>query len=110
MIQAIKAAAPLTLDVAIIAPHQLQALVLVEQIKVTLRAIERFDAAIATLAPTLPDFELFSELPGAGPTLAPRLLAAFGWLMGGAGEPPSSKPHGDSLSGLSLVRQRVSPS
>ena len=77
-IQAIKAAAPLTLDVAIIAPHQLQALVLVEQIKVTLRAIKRFDAAISTLAPTLPDFELFSALPGAGPTLAPRLLAAFG--------------------------------
>jgi transposase len=76
--QAIKAAVPLTLDVAIIAPHELQALVLVEQIKVTLRAIERFDAAIATLAPTLPDFELFSALPGAGPTLAPRLLAAFG--------------------------------
>lgn len=77
-IKAIKVAAPLTLDVAIIAPYQLQALVLIEQIRVTLRAIDRFDAAIASLAPTLPDFELFNALPGAGPTLAPRLLAAFG--------------------------------
>ena len=77
-ILAIKNAEPLTLDVAVIAPHQLQALVLIEQIKVTLRAIARFDDAIAALAPTHPDFELFDALPGAGPTLAPRLLTAFG--------------------------------
>lgn len=77
-ISAIRNAAPLTLDVAIIAPHRLQALVLVEQIKVTLKAITQFDDAIAALAPTHPDFELFDALPGAGPTLAPRLLTAFG--------------------------------
>jgi transposase len=75
---AIRVAKPLTLDVAIIAPHLLQTLVLIEQIKIALKAIERFDDAIARLAPTLPDFELFSALPGAGPTLAPRLLVAFG--------------------------------
>jgi transposase len=75
---AINAARPLTRDVAIIAPHLLETLVLIEQIKVALKAIERFDDAIACLAPTLPDFELFAALPGAGPTLAPRLLVAFG--------------------------------
>ena len=75
---AIKAAIPLTEDVAIITTHQLQALALVDQLRVTLQAIERFDAATASIAPTLPDYALFSALPGAGPTLAPRLLAAFG--------------------------------
>ena len=30
------------------------------------------------LAHTLPDYALFRALPGAGPTFAPRLLAAFG--------------------------------
>jgi len=38
----------------------------------------RFDEEIARLASQLPDYELFATLPGAGPTLAPRLLAAFG--------------------------------
>ena len=32
----------------------------------------------ANIAPTLPDYALFSQLPGASPSLAPRLLAAFG--------------------------------
>ena len=77
-IRAIKAAIPLTEDVAIITTHQLQALALVDQLRVTLQAIERFDAATASIAPTLPDYALFGALPGAGPTLAPRLLAAFG--------------------------------
>ena len=74
----IKAASPLTLDEAVIAPHRLQALVLVDLLRVTLAAIKRFDEAIAALAPQHPDYELFSPLPGAGPSLAPRLLVAFG--------------------------------
>ena len=63
---------------AVITAYQLQALVLVDQLRVTLQAIERFDAQIAEIAPTLPDYALFKALPGAGPSLAPRLLAAFG--------------------------------
>lgn len=43
-----------------------------------MQAIDRFDRAIAELAPTLPDYSLFASLPGAGPHLAPRLLTAFG--------------------------------
>ena len=77
-IAAIKAATPLTQDLAVITPHRLQALVLVDQLRVTLQAIDRFDAEIAAVAPTLPDYALFRGLPGAGPSLAPRLLAAFG--------------------------------
>lgn len=43
-----------------------------------LQAIERFDAQIEAVACELPDYALFRALPGAGPTYAPRLLAAFG--------------------------------
>ncbi len=74
----IKAASPLTLDAAVITSHRLQALMLVDLLRVTLVAIKRFDEEIAELAPQHPDYELFSPLPGAGPSLAPRLLVAFG--------------------------------
>ena len=76
--QAIKAASPLTRDVAVVAPHRLYTLVLAEQLQVILQAIRRYDEEIAQLAPQHPDYELFSALPGAGPSLAPRLLVAFG--------------------------------
>jgi transposase len=75
---AIKSATPLTEDVAVIKPYQLLVLAFVEQLRVTLQAIERFDTEIATVSQTLPDYSLFRALPGAGVTLAPRLLAAFG--------------------------------
>ena len=51
---------------------------LVDQLRVTLQAIERFDAEISALSQTLPDYPLFRALPGAGAALAPRLLTAFG--------------------------------
>jgi len=51
---------------------------LVEQLRVSLQAIARFDAEISTVSKTLPDYPLFSALPGAGAALAPRLLVAFG--------------------------------
>ena len=77
-IQAIKLARPLTQDVAVITAYRLQALVLVDQLRVTLQAIDRFDAQIAEIAPTLPDYALFKSLPGAGTHLTPRLLVALG--------------------------------
>ncbi len=76
---AIKAATPLTRDAAVIEAHQLQAEILVEQLRVVLKAIDRFDEEIAATAVKLPDYALlFKPLPGAGPALAPRLLAGFG--------------------------------
>jgi transposase len=77
-LDSIKAAVPLTDDPGVIVPCRLHTLMLVEQLRVTLQAIDRFDRAIAELAPTLPDYSLFQALPGAGPHLAPRLLVAFG--------------------------------
>jgi hypothetical protein len=55
---------------------------LVEQVRTTLQALDRFDRQIAKLAPTLPDYALFSALSGAGPHLAPRLLVTFGEQRG----------------------------
>ena len=72
-ISGIRAATPLTLDVAVLTAHQLQAMAQVNQLRTTLQAIDQFDDAIAKLAPTLPDYALFYALPGAGPHLAPRL-------------------------------------
>ena len=77
-IQAIKSAMPLTTDEAIITPYRLQAQTLVAQLEVALASIRQYDEEIAALAPQHPDYDLFSVLPGAGPSLAPRLLVAFG--------------------------------
>ena len=49
-----KSAFPLTDDPAVITPNQLLVLALVEQLRVTLQAIERFDAEIATVSESLP--------------------------------------------------------
>lgn len=77
-IQAIKSATPLTEDPAVIEPYTLEVLALAEQLRTTLELIKRFDDAIATLAPTLPDYAVFASLPGAGPVYIARLVAAFG--------------------------------
>ncbi|MEE8060110.1 MAG: IS110 family transposase [Pseudomonadales bacterium] len=74
----IKTATPLTRDEAVIIPYRLQALVLVEQLRVALAAIQQFDEEIEKLAQEHVDYALFRALPGAGPSLAPRLLVAFG--------------------------------
>jgi len=77
-IQAIKSATPLTTDAGVIAPTALLVQALVSQLRVTLHAIDDFDAAIGQRAQSHPDFPLCDSLPGAGAVLAPRLLAAFG--------------------------------
>ncbi len=77
-IQAILTATALTSDTAVIEPNRLLVEVLVQQLRVLLQAVQRFDHEIDALAPTLSVYSLFSSLPGAGPVFAPRLLAAFG--------------------------------
>ena len=77
-VTAIKKALPLTMDEAVILPHRLLSLVFIEQLRITLQAVKRFDEEIEKLARQHVDYGLFSPLPGAGPSLAPRLLVAFG--------------------------------
>lgn len=69
---------PLTEDEAIVVPAKALTCGLVALLKVVLAQLSEFNQQIAQLFETLPDAELFQSLPGAGPHLAPRLLAAFG--------------------------------
>ncbi len=69
---------PLTYDESIVVPAQALTLALIALLKVVLTQLSDFNAKIAKLFESIPDAELFSSLPGAGPHLAPRLLVAFG--------------------------------
>lgn len=77
-IQAIKQATPLTGDPGVIVPNQLLVEVLAGQLKGLIDAIERVNGEIKQRYRKLKDRKLFDSLPGAGPVMAPRLLAAFG--------------------------------
>ena len=77
-LEAIKIAKPLTEDRAVISAHRLEAMALAAQMLAIISAIKVFDVEILSTFKALPDCPIFSDLPGAGPCLAPRLLVAFG--------------------------------
>lgn len=77
-IKAIKQAEALTNDKAIIAPNVLLIECLIAQLKPLMLAIARFDVEIKALYKSHKDRFIFDSLPGAGPQIAPRLLAAMG--------------------------------
>lgn len=77
-LQAIKTAKPLTEDRAVISAHRLEAMALAAQMLAIIHSIKVFDVEILSTFKALPDCPIFSELPGAGSCLAPRLLVAFG--------------------------------
>jgi transposase len=74
----IKTAQPLTRDRAVLLSCSMKVETLVQQIPLLTEAIERYDQKIAALFQQHDDSTLFGSFPGAGPALAPRLLAAFG--------------------------------
>lgn len=51
---------------------------LVRQIRPLNQTIKKYDQELARLFADHPDAPIFDSFPGAGPVLAPRLLAAFG--------------------------------
>lgn len=77
-INTIKQAEALTNDSAVIAPNSLLVECLTKQLKQLMLAIERFDVEIKTIYKHHKDSFIFDSLPGAGPQIAPRLLAAIG--------------------------------
>lgn len=77
-IEAIRRATALTADPGVVEPARLLVQALIPQLRAVLDAIDTFDEQIAAYSSKHDDYALFSTLPGAGPTLAPRLLAAFG--------------------------------
>ncbi len=77
-IQGIMTATALTEDESVIRPNSMVVQVLVEQLRILLQSIQRFDKEIEAVSKSLPDYDLFAALPGAGHIQAPRLLVAFG--------------------------------
>ena len=77
-VASIASAIPLTTDKTVIEANALMATALASQIKLTGDLIRTYDERIESLFDTLPDAELFKSLPGMGPCMGPRMLAALG--------------------------------
>jgi transposase len=77
-ILAIRQSIPAIRDRAVIEAKSAAVKVIVQLIRILLEGIADLDERIEETAIAHPDFFIFKSLPGAGPALAPRLLAAFG--------------------------------
>jgi transposase len=77
-IEQIRTATALTEDPGVVEPSRLMIELLTPQLKALLEAIERMDQEIKQRYKAMPDNELFSSFPAAGPQMAPRLMVAFG--------------------------------
>lgn len=76
--QLIRQAVPAITDRAVLESSVLVVRRIVRQLEALREAISEHDKKIADLARSHPDYGIFSSLPGAGPAMAPRLIAAFG--------------------------------
>jgi transposase len=65
-------------DSAIIEPAVLVVRTMLDMAGALREGIRQFDHAIRLVAESHPDYAIFASFPGAGPAMAPRLLAAFG--------------------------------
>ena len=77
-IASIKDAVPLTNDESLIVPYQTFVVALAKQMLVLIYNIREYDTQISNLFTSMEDAPIFISLPGTGPCLAPRLLAALG--------------------------------
>ena len=68
----------LTQDAAVIETSMSVVQTMIRALYPTIESIARLDKEIATLFQAHPDMAIFDSFPGAGPVLAPRLLAAMG--------------------------------
>ena len=76
--EAIRRALPAIQDRAVIEAQSAVVKVIVQLVRILVEGIEDLDGQIEEAAAAHPDFFIFNSLPGAGPVMAPRLLAAFG--------------------------------
>jgi len=77
-LEQIRQALPATRDAAVLQANVAAVRVLVDLLATLREGIAELDRQIAKLFAAHPDFPIFESLPGAGPVLAPRLLAALG--------------------------------
>jgi transposase len=74
----IRKAVPATTDMAVLASCAAAVVAWAGLLKQLLAAIAAYDEKVDAVAREHPDYALMKSLPGAGPALAPRLIAAFG--------------------------------
>ena len=77
-LEAIRQAKALTKDEGLIVPARAMVVALAKILRDLARSIAELDQQIQAAMDQHPDAALFRSFPGAGPSLAPRLLAAFG--------------------------------
>jgi transposase len=77
-IELLRDALALTTDAGVLLPALLATETLVEELRVVLAGIARYERAIEKALKAHPDAAIVASLPGAGATFAPRLLAVFG--------------------------------
>jgi transposase len=77
-IKSIQEAVALTEDAAVQEVHPFLAQLYVRQLQVLQASIDQLEEQIQQMVGQHPKAEIFASFPGAGPTLAPRLLVAFG--------------------------------
>jgi transposase len=71
-------AVPLTQQTALIETFALRVQLICKQLRLVVASIKHYHQQIAQVFATHEDHDLFASLPGAGPVLAPRLLATIG--------------------------------
>jgi transposase len=98
----IRQAVPAILDRAVIEAKSAVVKVIAQLIRILVQGIAELDRKIEEAAAAHPDFFIFDSLPGAGPALAPRLLAAFGSQRGRYG----SAQEVQAYSGIAPVIER----
>jgi transposase len=77
-LEQIRQAVPATSDFALLTASRSAVCALVALLRAVRDAIAAHDERIEHLARCHPDFAIFASLPGAGPVLVPRLIAALG--------------------------------
>jgi len=77
-LRAIEKAVPLTDELAVLQSHTLRVRLICQELQLLHKTLEQFDQQIAVIFGQHPDRPIFEALPGAGPVLAPRLLASLG--------------------------------
>lgn len=76
-----RATAPID-DRAIMEPCVIVVRTMLDTVAALREGIRQFDKAISQITESHPDYAIFASFPGAGPAMAPRLLAAFGSQRG----------------------------
>ena len=77
-LEKIAAAIALTDEAAVLESHGLRVQLICRQLQALQRTLGQFEQRLAEVFGAHPDREIFESFPGAGPVLAPRLLASIG--------------------------------